>query len=1043
MNKLLNRIKDNKEYLYILLISIIVCIPLINKNINIYRDDGIQHVCRLIGTYQTIRSGEILPMIMLNLCNNFGYSWNIFYSPLTAYAPLIFKIFNFTFTNCLKIFMFAVTLLSGIAMYKFMMNVTKNKNVSLLSSILYVLAPYRITDMYIRIAVAELASFMFIPIIFDGLYSILKEEKISFKLIWGTVGLILTHTVITMYMAIICLLYLILNIKKLKSVKVVRALVISIVCILLITSFYWVGLLQHHNATSYEVFVPGRMEVGNKLEYYKTEFYQLFYTSKDQQMIYAIGMVTVLGLVLTPIVWKRIEKEYKRTYVLFLVFGIILTIMTLTFFPFEKLPSVFKMIQFTFRLYEFTAFFFAFVAGINYGIIIKNFKIFDVIVLAVISTLLLIPYNSKLEYELSTNEERLIEGVRVTENTGRVHAGMASMEYLPSKAFKVLNTYIANRKDEPIIMSGEAEILNYNKNGTNLEFELKNEQEADNQNNKTEAGLTIELPYIYYLGYRVYANGSEIEYTESDNGFVQIKINPALYEQDVKINVKYTGTNEMFVTFKISVIFIFAIEIFELLCYIKKKQKRRKRKMKEKTKNERKGITLIALVVTIVVLLILAGVSINLVLGNNGIVAKAEKASVETEISQIAEKINFLNYEISIDSKINGQDESVLAYLKNNGMIDENNVLNTKKLLGAETRYGNGIESDVYKIQGNKIVYINKESKKVAERDVDAQLLAFVTEWTVNDNDTIVLPISYKYEGDNDFFVNWGDGSAVENIKGVLDQAPSHTYSKAGKYHISITGICSYFDLSSITEQYPEVPQKLTKLVSWGEIEARRYGFTNAVNLAGEIPSPAKNSFKHIKDFSYLFYHCQSIETIPADLFKNIPEQVQDFNGAFNRCEKLKYIPNGLFDEANNATNFRKCFSSCSSLTQIPENLFKNNTQVTTFENTFYKCTGLTGIPENLFKNNKQVTTFENTFRECTSLTSIPVNLFNNNQKASNFKYTFADSDKLVSVPKLWERTVSGLDGTGCFYGCEKINRTGITPDIITKWFETGVQKSL
>ena len=977
-------------------------------------------------------------MIMLNLCNNFGYSWNIFYSPLTAYAPLIFKIFNFTFTNCLKIFMFAVTLLSGIAMYKFMMNVTKNKNVSLLSSILYVLAPYRITDMYIRIAVAELASFMFIPIIFDGLYSILKEEKISFKLIWGTVGLILTHTVITMYMAIICLLYLILNIKKLKSVKVVRALVISIVCILLITSFYWVGLLQHHNATSYEVFVPGRMEVGNKLEYYKTEFYQLFYTSKDQQMIYAIGMVTALGLVLTPILWKRIEKEYKRTYVLFLIFGIILTIMTLTFFPFEKLPSIFKMIQFTFRLYEFTAFFFAFVAGINYGIIIKNFKIFDVIVLTIISTLLLIPYNSKLEYGLSTNEERLIEGVRVTENTGRVHAGMASMEYLPSKAFKVLNTYIANRKDEPIIMSGEAEILNYNKNGTNLEFELKNEQEADSQNNKTEAVLTIELPYIYYLGYRVYANGSEIEYTESDNGFVQIKINPALYEQDVKINVKYTGTNEMFVTFKISVIFIFAIEIFELLCYILKKQKRRKRKMKEKTKNERKGITLIALVVTIVVLLILAGVSINLFLGNNGIVAKAEKASVETEISQIAEKINFLNYEISMDSKINGQDESVLAYLKNNGMIDENNVLNTKKLLGAETRYGNGIESDVYKIQGNKIVYINKESKKVAERDVDAQLLAFVTEWTVNDNDTIVLPISYKYEGDNDFFVNWGDGSAVENIKGILDQVPSHTYSKAGKYHISITGICSYFDLSSITEQYPEVPQKLTKLVSWGEIEARRYGFTNAVNLAGEIPSPAKNSFKHIKDFSYLFYHCQSIETIPADLFKNIPEQVQNFNGAFNRCEKLKYIPNGLFDEANNATNFRKCFSSCSSLTQIPENLFKNNTQVTTFENTFYKCTGLTGIPENLFKNNKQVTTFENTFRECTGLTSIPVNLFNNNQKASNFKYTFADSDNLGSVPKLWERTISGLDGTGCFYGCEKIDRTGIPSDIITKWFETG-----
>ena len=572
MIKLLNRIKDNKEYLYILLISIIVCIPLMNKNINIYRDDGIQHVCRLIGTYQTIKSGEMLPMIMSNLCNNFGYSWNIFYSPLTAYAPLIFKIFNFTFTNCLKIFMFAVTLLSGITMYTFMMNVTKNKNVSLLSSILYVLAPYRITDMYIRIAVAELASFVFIPIIFDDLYSVLKEEKLSFKLIWGTVGLILTHTVITMYTAIICLLYLVFNIKKLKSIKVIRILVISLVCILLITSFYWVGLLQHHNATSYEVFVPGRMEVGNKLEYYKTEFYQLFYTNKDQTMIYAIGLVTVLGLVLTPIAWKNVEKDYKGTYVLFLIFGIILTIMTLTFFPFEKLPSIFKMIQFTFRLYEFTAFFFAFVAGINYGIIIKKFKISDVIVLAVISTLLLIPYKSKLEYELSTNEDRLIEGVRVTENTGRVHAGMASMEYLPSKAFKVLNTYIANRKDEPIIMSGEAEILNYNKNGTNLEFELanmKSKKEADNQNNKTEAELTIELPYIYYLGYRVYANGGEIEYAESDNGFVQIKINPALYEQNVKINVRYTGTNEMIVASAISIISAMIIVISEIILNMK------------------------------------------------------------------------------------------------------------------------------------------------------------------------------------------------------------------------------------------------------------------------------------------------------------------------------------------------------------------------------------------------------------------------------------------------------------------------------------------
>ena len=46
----------------------------------------------------------------------------------------------------------------------------------------------------------------------------------------------------------------------------------------------------------------------------------------------------------------------------------------------------------------------------------------------------------------------------------------------------------------------------------------------------------------------------------------------------------------------------------------------------EKYFKRKKGITLVALVVTIVVLLILAGVSINLVLGNNGIIAKAKEA---------------------------------------------------------------------------------------------------------------------------------------------------------------------------------------------------------------------------------------------------------------------------------------------------------------------------------------------------------------------------------------------------------------------------------
>lgn len=531
--------KEIINYILIIIASIIISIPLANKNLNIYRDDGIQHICRIIGTEQTLADKQFLPMIMSNLCNNFGYSWNIFYSPLTAYMSVVFRIFNFSYVNCLKLCMFVIVLLSGITMYKFALRITKNKKLATLASIIYILAPYRITDMYIRTALAELASFIFIPIVFEGLYIIVNEEKKSYKLALGAAGLILTHQVIAMYTAIICFVYLIVFFKKLKSKTVLKNIGVNLLFCILMTSFYWVGLLQHYFSTSYEVFVPGRMEREEVLIFYKAKFSQLFITSSEQTMIYAIGLLSVIGLVLTPIAYKKIPEEYKKTYMFFLITGVILIGMTLSIFPFEKLPQALTMLQFTFRLFTFTSFFFAFVVATNFAILIKNFKTLDIVVLLTISILLLVPYKSKLDFNLKDNEERLINGVRITENTGRVHAGMASMEYLPTKAFKNLK-YIANRKDEVIVLDNdEAVISDYTKQASNMNCKISN------INKET----TIELPYIYYLGYRVYANGQEITYTESDNGFIQINI-----AKDSQIKVKYLGTNEMLISYAVSII---------------------------------------------------------------------------------------------------------------------------------------------------------------------------------------------------------------------------------------------------------------------------------------------------------------------------------------------------------------------------------------------------------------------------------------------------------------------------------------------------------
>ena len=74
----------------------------------------------------------------------------------------------------------------------------------------------------------------------------------------------------------------------------------------------------------------------------------------------------------------------------------------------------------------------------------------------------------------------------------------------------------------------------------------------------------------------------------------------------------------------------------------------------ENDMKKNKGITLVALVVTIVVLLILAGVSINLVLGNNGIIAKAKEAQRKSAEASQNDLIGMNELAQQLEGQLNG-----------------------------------------------------------------------------------------------------------------------------------------------------------------------------------------------------------------------------------------------------------------------------------------------------------------------------------------------------------------------------------------------------
>ena len=322
---------------------------------------------------------------------------------------------------------------------------------------------------------------------------------------------------------------------------------IFLLFILGVTAFFTIPLLELKNATTYEVFVKDRMGTVESYNESKIEILRLIYTG-NELLSFELGIVTIVGVFLTPLSIKKIDKSYKKEYILFLILGIFSTLMTLRIIPINIIGNFASMIQFAWRFLEFSAFFFSIIAAINLVTCIVNFKILDVLVIIAIIILSLFTLIKHLEYEQPISEKQLLESVPVTENTGRVHAGCASFEYLPQKAFKNLD-YIKTRKNEIYTLFGKTKIEDYEKNDIKLKCTIE-----------AEENVKLELPYIYYPGYAVTLQTEtqkyNIETYETENGFVGIDISEGTKGE---LEVIYTGTKLMLIAKIISIISIIVL----------------------------------------------------------------------------------------------------------------------------------------------------------------------------------------------------------------------------------------------------------------------------------------------------------------------------------------------------------------------------------------------------------------------------------------------------------------------------------------------------
>ena len=270
--------------------------------------------------------------------------------------------------------------------------------------------------------------------------------------------------------------------------------------------------------------------------------------------------------------------------------------------------------------------------------------------------------------------------------------------------------------------------------------------------------------------------------------------------------------------------------------------------MKKEIKNKQeKGITLIALVVTIVVLLILAGVSISLVLNNNGVISKAKDAKNQYAEAQTNEEKHFNEVTDWIDTKVGdttggGSDydpasEGVtipdgFVYVggtKASGLVISDATADKGKYKGQTTV---GID-----LVGNQFVWIP------VENIADYKRTAYSTQVATGTTDTTTNSEQIKYgSSDSDYFkeaLPEDEKTSVETNKGYYigryeagDQESTNSHAlrtsssstsnkitvKAGQApynYVTRTQAKSLAEAFSTKQGYTSVKSKLVSSYAW------------------------------------------------------------------------------------------------------------------------------------------------------------------------------------------------------------------------------------
>lgn len=544
---LLNGVASNRKYQFWVFIIVLLFMSLAMVYFYLPFEPGHDsyfHFGRLQSLMDAFRECRFFIYPDYRVMEGYGYFTRAFYSDfLLLPFALIGNVTNIEFAY--QFMVFTMTVLCGIFTYKMVVRIYDSPYAAAISSLLFTFAMYRLLDIYHRGALAEASSFTFIPLIFWGLHEIIKGDYRKWYIL--TIGyslLILTHALSSVLMFITMLIILAICYKSLiKEPKRIWYLVLSgMVTIPIIAYFFFPMIEQMLSNTFYYDANPLTSMQDNILGTYAI-IWGLFsgIVYPERAFIPGTGLLLTCAIILRLFVYEKSER--LKSVDIGVIIGFVYIFASSYLFPWSVFPfNKLSLIQMPWRLYEFSSFFFAIAGGYYLSRILKSNRRFLIVGIMVCISILFVMINDAKMY----HDVRSTVGIEKEKNVSNNYH-LIGLEYLPEKVPSV--EYIASRGN--VVKIGEAivDIYGLTKYGDELNFNVSIEKPE-----------ILELPFIYYKGYKATLNGNALTVCESKNGLVEV-----LAEKSGHIEVHYGGTAVQKISWFISLFSILGLCIYLLI----------------------------------------------------------------------------------------------------------------------------------------------------------------------------------------------------------------------------------------------------------------------------------------------------------------------------------------------------------------------------------------------------------------------------------------------------------------------------------------------